>query len=95
MKNRRDPVQFVLSSLLASFGVGVLTGAVVCLGLWVFAWWANLPTMSRVTWVYIPALVSGVLIWLYLAWLFFTEASSPEEIWEHVKDYFRYGFNSD
>jgi hypothetical protein len=93
MKNHRDPIGFVLSSLFTSLCVGAFTGVMVCLGLLGFAWWANIPTVNRVVWVYAPALAFGVLIWLYVAWLFFTGASSPEEMWERLKDYFRYGFD--
>jgi uncharacterized BrkB/YihY/UPF0761 family membrane protein len=95
VKNQRNPIQFVLSSLLASLGVGAVVGAMICLVLLGFSWWASIPTVSRQTWVYIPAVTSGMFVWFYVAWLFFTGASSPEEMGERLKDYFQYGIDGD
>jgi hypothetical protein len=63
----------------------------ICFGLLGFAWWANVPTVDRPIWVYWPAIGSGVLMWCYTGWLFFTDKYSPSEMWIQLKDYLQNG----
>lgn len=67
--------------------VGTLVGLVVCFALLGFVWWINMPTDSRLICVYLPAIGAGVLMCFYMLWLFLTDETSPEEVWQGVKDY--------
>jgi phosphate/sulfate permease len=78
----------ILSSIGTSLLVGALVGLFVYLGLVTFFWGLKFTVQNHLTWVYFPAIGVAVLMWLYILLLFLKDEYSPEEMWEHIKNYF-------
>ena len=63
----------------------ILAGFFAIMG---FGWWAGVPSQGWWQWAFLPSLIAGGCMSLYMIWLFVSCKLLPEEIWQRIGRFF-------
>lgn len=74
----------VASAVVASLVAGCLIGGVIGLGLAGLLWTSTTTVATWGLWATIPAVLSGVVVAMYMLWQFFSGNVLAHEMWENL-----------